>query len=216
MPAQRASFQRREDDVHPHAEEPRRECERVELRLEAVRLGVVDELAKPGRDPRDKFVAPKWRDDVKELADLKPGMALEGVVTNVTRFGAFVDIGVHQDGLVHISELSDRYVKDPNEAVKVGQTLDVAVKAIEPERRRISLVLAASADEVWEALRDVGNVHRLFPGVLVEAHLEGEEDEVRQLIERLGEGPPSAEVSKVDVEEVEPEDFHHFAVARSF
>ena len=60
-----------------------------------------EELRKPGRDPRDKFVAPKWREDVKEIADLKPGMALEGVVTNVTRFGAFVDVGVHQDGLVH-------------------------------------------------------------------------------------------------------------------
>ena len=64
-----------------------------------------EELRKPGRDPRDKFVAPQWRDDVKEIADLKPGMTLEGVVTNVTRFGAFVDIGVHQDGLVHVSEL---------------------------------------------------------------------------------------------------------------
>ena len=71
-----------------------------------------EELRKPGRDPRDKFVAAKWRDDVQEIADLKPGMTLEGVVTNVTNFGAFVDIGVHQDGLVHISELSNRYVKD--------------------------------------------------------------------------------------------------------
>ena len=79
-----------------------------------------EELRKPGRDPRDKFVAPEFHDDVREIADLKPGMVLEGVVTNVTSFGAFVDIGVHQDGLVHISELSNRFVKEASEVVKVG------------------------------------------------------------------------------------------------
>ena len=72
-------------------------------------------------------MAPQFSDDVRRSATCKPGMALEGVVTNVTKFGAFVDIGVHQDGLVHISELSDRYVKDPNEAVKVGQIVKVHV-----------------------------------------------------------------------------------------
>src|SRR5439155_19597560 len=81
---------------------------------------ILEELKKPGRDPRDKFVAPSFKDDIREIADLKPGVKLEGVVTNVTKFGAFVDIGVHQDGLVHISELSNHYVKDPNEVVKVG------------------------------------------------------------------------------------------------
>src|SRR5690606_7568578 len=86
-----------------------------------------EELRKPGRDPRDKFAAPQFRDDVKEIADLKPGMILEGVVTNVTRFGAFVDVGVHQDGLVHVSELSNRYIKEPSEAVKVGQIVKVKV-----------------------------------------------------------------------------------------
>jgi protein Tex len=80
-----------------------------------------EELRKPGRDPRQQVVAAKWRDDVKEIADLKPGMTLEGVVTNVTRFGAFVDVGVHQDGLVHVSELANRFVKDASEVVKVGQ-----------------------------------------------------------------------------------------------
>ncbi len=84
-----------------------------------------EELRKPGRDPREKFAAAKWRDDVQEIADLKPGMTLEGVVTNVTRFGAFIDIGVHQDGLVHMSELANRYVKDASEAVKVGQIVKV-------------------------------------------------------------------------------------------
>src|SRR5438045_8554590 len=80
-----------------------------------------EELRKPGRDPREKFTAPVWRDDVKEISDLTPGMVLEGTVTNVTNFGAFVDIGVHQDGLVHVSELSTRFIKDPKDAVKVGQ-----------------------------------------------------------------------------------------------
>ena len=79
-----------------------------------------EELRKPGRDPRDKFVAPQWRDDIKEIADLKPGMMLEGVVTNVTNFGAFVDVGVHQDGLVHVSELANRFVKDPQRGGEGG------------------------------------------------------------------------------------------------
>ena len=100
---------------------------------------ILEELKKPGRDPRDKFVAPKFDDDVKDIADLKPGMALEGVVTNVTKFGAFVDIGVHQDGLVHVSELSHRYIKDPNEAVKVGQIVKVQVISADTKTRRIAL-----------------------------------------------------------------------------
>jgi uncharacterized protein len=98
-----------------------------------------EELKKPGRDPRDKFVAPKWRDDVKEIADLTPGMILEGTVTNVTAFGAFVDVGVHHDGLVHISELSNRFIKDPNEAVKVGHIVKVKVLSADTKTKRISL-----------------------------------------------------------------------------
>ncbi|HZT30171.1 MAG TPA: Tex family protein [Bryobacteraceae bacterium] len=98
-----------------------------------------EELRKPGRDPRDKFAAPQWREDVKELTDLKPGMVLEGVVTNVTNFGAFVDVGVHQDGLVHVSELAARYVKDPNEVVKAGQIVRVQVLSVDPKTRRIAL-----------------------------------------------------------------------------
>jgi uncharacterized protein len=104
-----------------------------------------EELRKPGRDPRDKFVAPKWRDDVKELADLKPGMTLEGVVTNVTRFGAFVDVGVHQDGLVHVSELSNRFVKDASEVVKVGQIVKVQVLNADTKAKRIALSMKALA-----------------------------------------------------------------------
>jgi uncharacterized protein len=97
------------------------------------------ELLRPGRDPREEFQPPKFRDDVRTLEDLKPGMALEGVVTNVTAFGAFVDVGVHQDGLVHVSQLSDRFVKDPSEVVKVGDTVNVRVLEVDLVRRRIAL-----------------------------------------------------------------------------
>jgi protein Tex len=100
---------------------------------------ILEELKKPGRDPRDKFVAAAFKDDVKEIADLKPGMKLEGVVTNVTKFGAFVDIGVHQDGLVHISELSNRYIQDANDVVKVGQIVKVQVVSADAKTKRIAL-----------------------------------------------------------------------------
>ncbi|HWB86034.1 MAG TPA: Tex family protein [Bryobacteraceae bacterium] len=102
-----------------------------------------EELRKPGRDPRQKFVAPRWREDIKELSDLKPGMTLEGVVTNVTRFGAFVDIGVHQDGLVHVSELSNRFIRDASEVVRAGQIVKVQVLNVDPKARRIALSMKA-------------------------------------------------------------------------
>ena len=104
---------------------------------------IVEELRKPGRDPRDRFVAPSFRDDVKDLADVQPGMKLEGVVTNVTKFGAFVDIGVHQDGLVHVSELSNRYVQEPSEVVKVGQIVKVQVLTVDTKAKRIALSMKA-------------------------------------------------------------------------
>lgn len=104
---------------------------------------IVEELRKPGRDPRDQFVAPSFRDDVKEISDVQVGMKLEGVVTNVTKFGAFVDIGVHQDGLVHVSELSNRFVQDPSEVVKVGQIVKVQVLAVDPKTKRIGLSMKA-------------------------------------------------------------------------
>ena len=102
-----------------------------------------EELRKPGRDPRDKFTVAKYRDDVKGIADLQPGMVLEGTVTNVTNFGAFVDVGVHQDGLVHVSELSNRFIKDPNDAVKVGQIVKVQVLSADPKAKRIALSIKA-------------------------------------------------------------------------
>lgn len=100
---------------------------------------IIEELKKPGRDPRAQFEPPAFRDDVNELSDLKKGMILEGIVTNVTAFGAFVDIGVHQDGLVHVSELSERFVKDPNTIVKTGDKLTVEVLEVDAVRKRISL-----------------------------------------------------------------------------
>src|SRR5437867_1875993 len=102
-----------------------------------------EELLKPGRDPRDKFVVPKFREDVKDIADLKEGMELEGTVTNVTNFGAFVDLGVHQDGLVHISELSHKYVQDARQAVKVGDIVKVKVIGVDSTMKRISLSMKA-------------------------------------------------------------------------
>jgi uncharacterized protein len=104
---------------------------------------ILAELRKPGRDPRDKFVAPVFHDAVREIADVEPGMVLEGVVTNVTKFGAFVDIGVHQDGLVHISELSNRYIKEPSEAVKTGQIVKVKVLSVDMKAKRIALSIKA-------------------------------------------------------------------------
>jgi uncharacterized protein len=100
---------------------------------------ILVELRKPGRDPRSSFEPPHFRDDVRELTDIAPGMMLEGVVTNVTAFGAFVDVGVHQDGLVHISQLADRFIRDPAEVVKVGDKLKVRVLEVDLTRRRISL-----------------------------------------------------------------------------
>ncbi len=102
-----------------------------------------EELRKPGRDPRDKFVVPNFRDDVKEMKDVSAGMVLEGVVTNVTKFGAFVDVGVHQDGLVHVSEISHRYITDPAEALKAGQIVKVIVLSVDLKTKRIALSIKA-------------------------------------------------------------------------
>ena len=102
---------------------------------------ILAELEKPGRDPRPEFKTATFQEGVDKIADLKPGMQLEGVVTNVAAFGAFVDVGVHQDGLVHISELSDRFVKDPREVVKAGDVVKVRVKEVDVARKRIALTM---------------------------------------------------------------------------
>jgi len=106
---------------------------------------ILGELRKPGRDPRATFEPPRFREDVRTMEDLKPGMELEGVVTNVTAFGAFVDVGVHQDGLVHVSQLADRFVRDPSDVVKVGDKIKVRVLEVDLERKRISLTAKSGA-----------------------------------------------------------------------
>jgi uncharacterized protein len=102
---------------------------------------IIAELEKPGRDPRPEFKTATFKEGVEKLSDLRPGMQLEGVVTNVAAFGAFVDIGVHQDGLVHVSELADRFVKDPHEVVKAGDVVKVRVKDVDVQRKRIGLTM---------------------------------------------------------------------------
>lgn len=100
---------------------------------------IISELEKPGRDPRPEFKMAKFADGITQLEDLRVGMTLEGVVTNVAAFGAFVDVGVHQDGLVHISQLANRRVEDPRDVVKVGEIVKVRVLDVDVKRRRISL-----------------------------------------------------------------------------
>src|SRR5213076_1274191 len=106
---------------------------------------ILAELAKPGRDPREKFEAFQFAEGVNKIEDVKPGMKLPGIVTNVAAFGAFVDIGVHQDGLVHVSQLADRFVKDPNEVVKVQQRVEVTVLEVDLARKRIGLTMRKGA-----------------------------------------------------------------------
>ncbi|MCK5226920.1 MAG: S1 RNA-binding domain-containing protein, partial [Desulfobulbaceae bacterium] len=102
---------------------------------------IMAELAKPGRDPRATFSVFAFADGVNSIDDLQPGMKLPGLVTNVTKFGAFVDIGVHQDGLIHISQLADRFIKDPADVVKVRQQVMVRVINVDLPRKRIALSL---------------------------------------------------------------------------
>lgn len=104
---------------------------------------ILEELGKPGRDPRNKFEAFRFEDGINEIKDLKTGMELPGIVTNITQFGAFVDIGVHQDGLVHLSQLADRFIKDPNEVVSVNQKVKVTVMEVDIARKRIGLSMKA-------------------------------------------------------------------------
>jgi uncharacterized protein len=108
---------------------------------------ILQELAKPGRDPRKGFELFAFAQGVNEMKDLAPGMRLPGVVTNVTAFGAFVDIGVHQDGLVHVSELADRFVRSPMEVVKVQQKVEVRVLSVDVERKRIALSMRKAPAE---------------------------------------------------------------------
>jgi uncharacterized protein len=118
---------------------------------------IIGELEKPGRDPRPEFKTATFQEGVEELKDLKENMILEGVVTNVTNFGAFVDIGVHQDGLVHISAMSDKFIKDPHQVVKAGDVVKVKVMSIDIQRRRIGLTMRLSDDARNQAGESKGN-----------------------------------------------------------
>jgi uncharacterized protein len=108
---------------------------------------ILEELEKPGRDPRAQFVSAQFREDIQTMADLQTGMTLEGVVTNVANFGAFVDIGVHQDGLVHVSQLANRFVSDPKQIVKVGQVVKVRVLEVDEKLKRIGLSMKAPDEQ---------------------------------------------------------------------
>ena len=108
---------------------------------------ILTELEKPGRDPRPEFKTATFAEGVEDIKDLRPGMRLEGTVTNVAAFGAFVDIGVHQDGLVHVSQLADRFVKDPREVVKAGDVVKVRVVEVDVARKRIALTMRSGEVE---------------------------------------------------------------------
>jgi uncharacterized protein len=105
---------------------------------------ILVELEKPGRDPRGEFKTVAFKEGVEKVSDLAPGMVLDGVVTNVANFGAFIDIGVHQDGLVHVSALSNKFVKDPREVVKAGDHVKVKVLEVDVKRNRIALTMRLS------------------------------------------------------------------------
>jgi uncharacterized protein len=120
---------------------------------------ILAELAKPGRDPRPAFVTATFAEGVHEIGDLVPGMTLEGTVTNVAAFGAFVDIGVHQDGLVHVSQLADRFVKDPHEVVKAGDVVRVRVVEVDVARKRIGLTMRREAPPVAGRKEDAPGGH---------------------------------------------------------
>jgi len=123
---------------------------------------IIAELEKPGRDPRPSFKTATFADGVDEITDLKPGMRLEGTVTNVAAFGAFVDIGVHQDGLVHVSQLADRFIKDPHEVVKAGDVVKVRVVEVDVKRKRIGLTMRKDGGEAApQPMREKGNANAM-------------------------------------------------------
>lgn len=155
---------------------------------------ILRELEKPGRDPRPEFKTASFQDGVEELKDLKPGMLLEGVVTNVTNFGAFVDIGVHQDGLVHISMMSHKFIKDPRELVKAGDVVKVKVLEVDLQRRRIALTMkldeapARGRQDAQQSSRGGAS-----PSRSRDAQQRGREPERRSSERRAGAPPRSRE-----------------------
>ena len=135
---------------------------------------IMAELTRPGRDPREQFEPFEFADGITRIEELRPGMELPGIVTNVTAFGAFVNVGVHQDGLVHISQLADRFVKDPNEVVKVQQRVRVTVTEVDPARKRIGLSMRKNA------AKPVENAKRTMPADVARAKPPGPKPQTRQ------------------------------------
>jgi uncharacterized protein len=125
---------------------------------------IIQELAKPGRDPREKFEAFSFTVGVNSIADLRVGMTLPGIITNITAFGAFVDIGVHQDGLVHLSQLANRFVKDPNEVVKVHQQVEVTVTEVDVNRKRIALSMKKDEQQNTRKIEKKPQFQKELPG----------------------------------------------------
>ena len=122
--------------------------------------GILAELEKPGRDPRPDFKVARFNDGVEDLKDLLPGMVLEGTVSNVAQFGAFIDLGVHQDGLVHVSQLSNKFVNDAREVVKTGDIVKVKVLEVDLARKRVSLTMKLDAQPVPKGGDAAGNAFR--------------------------------------------------------
>lgn len=140
---------------------------------------IMAELDRPGRDPRDQFEVVQFQEGVNEITDLKTGMSLPGVVTNITKFGAFVDIGVHQDGLVHISHLSNSFVSDPSQVVKLGQKVNVKVLEVDVARKRISLSMKTDAPAAKRNEKSAGNssrkeIHGIYTKAKQEQHPDGD------------------------------------------
>jgi uncharacterized protein len=126
---------------------------------------ILKELEKPGRDPRSRIEEFRFADGISSMEDLKPGMKVPGIITNITNFGAFVDVGVKQDGLVHISHLANRYVSDPNEAVKLNQKVMVTVLEVDTARKRIALSMKEGGEktEVRSQRSEVSNTKSQKP-----------------------------------------------------
>jgi uncharacterized protein len=121
---------------------------------------VLTELEKPGRDPRPDFKVARFNDGIEDIKDLQAGMTLEGTVSNVAQFGAFVDLGVHQDGLIHVSQLANKFVNDAREVVKTGDIVKVKVLEVDLARKRISLTMKLDAKPVTAADRGANNAYR--------------------------------------------------------
>jgi uncharacterized protein len=148
---------------------------------------IIKELEKPGRDPRPEFTTATFKDGVEKISDLKVDMILEGVVTNVAAFGAFVDIGVHQDGLVHISALSNTFVKDPHSVVKAGQVVKVKVLEVDEKRKRIALTMRLSDEAPRDGAKAGAKLEQRMPN---RSNSEPKSAEARKPQEDRRQAPP--------------------------